>query len=500
MRVLAAPTALRLLATGVAAVTLGSWALVAAVHANDTFHVTHVSGAWLGLAWYVDHGVLYPPLFDGDAFGGTRFMPLQILVYAAAAPTLGGSVLGAKLIVYTIALLLLGGVFAVARIVSGSTVLALGLLAVLLSSGTGLWAATAVSGDALPVLLQLAAVVLVARAPERRPAMPVLVAGLLCALAVLTKLTALWAPAAILLWLLRRDRRRAAAFLAVLGAVVLLGALLFSLLSDGRLLENVVGLSGADSLSPAAVLADALEKLVELAHSSALPIVVLAPLVLADVLIALSTRTTTLFHLSFLCSIPILLVVLADPGTDFNHLLDISVLGVILVADLWRRAAGRSGRRGLLPATIMLALVLSVLLGYRQELGHEALAAAKSATGRDRAETFALRPPAAEIRPSDAILSEDPYVPLSLDRRPVVLDAFMLLRLARAHPEWEAELISRIDARAYDKVLLIRRARPDRWWERNHFGTRIVMAIARNYRLARPRPGWRGLWLYVPRG
>lgn len=487
------------LAALLVALTFVSWALVAVVHADDTYHVSHVSGAWLGLARYVDHGILYPPLFDGDAFGGTRFMPIQFVAYAGAAALFGGYVLGAKLVVYTTALLLFGAVFVVVRMLGCPPLLGLGVLAPLLATQTGLWAATAVSGDALPVLLQLAALALVARDRGRPGSRPVIGAGLLCALAVLSKLTALWAPAAILLWLVWQSRRLAILFLASLGTMFLLGGTFFALLSDGRLFENVIGLSGSSSLSLGAVLRDSPEKLFDLVQSSARPMVILAPLIFADVLVALVTRRVTPYHLGFFFAVPILLVVLADPGTDYNHLLDICVLGLVLVAHLWARTATHSGPLGLLPATIVLALVWSVAAGYRQELGPDAKTAGEIASGRDETTAFDLRPPHAEIRPTDRILSEDPYVPLSLDQRPVVLDAFMLLRMARAHPDWQAQLISRLDARAYDKVLLMRRLEPDRWWERNHFGLPIVTAIGRNYRLARPEPGWRGLWFYVPR-
>ena len=47
-----------------------SVSLVVVAHLNDTYHIDHVAGAWLGLAKYASSGVVYPPLYDGTHFGG----------------------------------------------------------------------------------------------------------------------------------------------------------------------------------------------------------------------------------------------------------------------------------------------------------------------------------------------------------------------------------------------------------------------------------------------
>ena len=57
----------------------------------------------------------------------------------------------------------------------------------------GLLATTSIHGDTLPVVFQFGALLLVLRGSRRGIA----VAGLLCALAFLTKLSAVWAPIAI---------------------------------------------------------------------------------------------------------------------------------------------------------------------------------------------------------------------------------------------------------------------------------------------------------------
>ena len=111
---------------------------------------------------------------------------------------------------------------------------------------------------------------------------------------------------------------------------------------------------------------------------------------------------------------------------------------------------------------------------------------------------YAVHPLADRVDATDAILSEDPYVPLSLGRRPVVLDPFMLLRLDQIDPGAVDVLIARIERRDFDFVVTIEPldgsdtsdltaavgdvpTEGDSWWNHYHFGLRVVGAIRRNY-------------------
>ncbi len=480
----------------VALLTIASGVLVAVVHANDAYHVGHVSGAWLALAQYVNEGTLYPPLYDGNAFGGTRYMPLQILLYAGTANVVGGDVLAAKLVVYATAVLLLVVMFLILRGMGCPLVVRVGLLAALLASFTGFWAATAVAGDALPLVLQLTAVALAAHG-ERKSL--VAAAGALCALAVLAKFTALWAPAAILIWLLRRDRRLAGIFLGSLVGTFVAGIAAFGFASDGRLFDNVLGLSGSSFLGFQSVFLDSPGKFIGLSEGAARPVAILVPFALLGLVLGVAERRITIYHLSLVLAFPLLLVVLADHGTDSNQLLDVCALTVLVAGGLWAHGEARSAPGPApLSAALVLALLWSVGVGFHQDVRPEAIRAAKILVGRAGTEAFALRPPAHHLQPTDSILSEDPYVPVSLGQRPIVLDAFMLLRIANTHPEWRSELIARLDAQEFDTVVLTRSLDKSRWWQTKSFGPAIVDAIARNYRPA-GRLGWRQLRMYVPR-
>src|SRR5215470_16280801 len=70
----------RLIAGAVGVLGFGSWLILAAAHRDDLYRAGFVAGAWLELVRSAAHGLLYPPLFDGGYFGGTRYMPLTILL------------------------------------------------------------------------------------------------------------------------------------------------------------------------------------------------------------------------------------------------------------------------------------------------------------------------------------------------------------------------------------------------------------------------------------
>ena len=69
----------------VAVTSTAAWLALGLSHLGDRYKVGHVQGIWMALAQYAHEGTLYPPLSDGVRFGGTRYMPLPIVLNAAAS-------------------------------------------------------------------------------------------------------------------------------------------------------------------------------------------------------------------------------------------------------------------------------------------------------------------------------------------------------------------------------------------------------------------------------
>ena len=87
-------------------------------------------------------------------------------------------------------------------------------------------------------------------------------------------------------------------------------------------------------------------------------------------------------------------------------------------------------------------------------------------------------------------------LPVSLGRRPVILDPFMLARLEAERPEVVEALARRIERREFDVVVLIYNL-TSRWWYTDiHLGPTVSTAICRAYQ----RVGMvAGQVLYTPR-
>jgi hypothetical protein len=469
---------------------LVAWVLIAVVHVTDRFQLTHVGGARMALAQYAaHHAALYPPLVDGGFFGGTRFMPLPIALHALMARVTGEYLASGKLVSYLAMAALLATVYLALRRVGCPRGVAAAFTSVILLTQAGFEVGTGIYADAIPVVLQLGAILVVMSG--RRWRLPL--AASLCALALFSKQSALWGPAAIVLWLLLRDRRSALKFG---GAFAGSTAVLFGiadLVTHGRIL-SVVAMTFSGELGNGVS-----RSLTALGWFpiGAIPWAILMPFAVYALATSLRRRRVTIYQLALVAAFAILLVILSDVGTSWNHSLDVVVLASLVGGELWgtdRDPPTPSWIRGTGVATIALAVALSSIL----VVGRPAAHAIRSALGGPSPRSIAVPPLAQYVDPGDAVLSQDPSIPVLYGRRPVIEDPFMLLRVGRAHPRWVAPLVQSIRDQRFDEVVLMQRIdTAPRWyfsqWE---MGTPVIRAVRDAYRLEARAEGY---YVYVPR-
>jgi hypothetical protein len=485
------PAWLAVSSVAIGALILASWIFLAVAHADDRYRLDHVSGARIALARSAQEGVLYPELFDGERYGGTRFMPLPFVVHGLLAGITDEYLFSGKLLAYAATLGLLATMVFALRRVGCPVPLQVLLPALVLTTPTALSDSMNLRADVLPLVFQLLAVVLVSGS-ERTSV--VVVAGVLAALALFTKTTALWAPLAIVAWLLFRGRGRLGWFIAsyVGSSVALL--LAFIVASDGRIVENVLGLAGSGVDARSIVLAP--YRFIHLLVSDATPAWAILPLAGVVVWLASVERRASIYVVGLAFALLVLLVVLTDVGTGWNQLIDVVVLAAVVTGELAGRVEAQTrteGSRHRLGAMIVglallwfstVGLVVTLVPDVRATISGELNSRAIPLEGLADANT--------------AILSEDPYVPVSLGQPPVVLDPFMLLRLGRDRPEAVQELIGRIRSQEFELVVLVEPLEPlnRAWWNELHFGSDVVDAIDRAYRFAGRVEGY---YLYEPR-
>jgi hypothetical protein len=357
-----------------------------------------------------------------------------------------------------------------------------------LTTAAGLAASMNMRSDLLPLALQLVAVWIVTR--DGGVGATAASAGL-SALALLSKLSALWAPIAIVLWLLPRDRRRLAWYLAVyIGAAAALFAI-FTALSGGRIVENVFGLSTA-GVTGIRSLALSPYRFVHLLVAEATTIWAVVPLAAVCAWISGRRAGNAIYALSAVSALVVTLVVLLDVGTGANQLVDLSVLVAIVIGTAGGSLRGGQSLLGTPVGTLAgLTVLWAVATGSIVTLAPPVLSVVEG-------EPPATAEPLADIAGSaTSMLSEDPYVPISLGQVPIVLDPFMLPRLAHAAPEAIPDLVRRIERREFDLVVLVEPLEPVErpWWTELDLGIEVARAIARSYRFAGTADGY---FVYEP--
>jgi hypothetical protein len=165
------------------AIVVAMVAALAVVHVDDRYGVSAASGVWMGLAAAAHDGVWYPPVYAHGFFGGTRYMPLPIVLQLGGHLVSNEYLVSAKLLIYAVNVALYALVFRAARRQSGSRVVAFAIVATVLTSSAAATTTLGFRWDALATLLQLAAVELVLGKTTSRATVS---GGLLCRLAITT--------------------------------------------------------------------------------------------------------------------------------------------------------------------------------------------------------------------------------------------------------------------------------------------------------------------------
>jgi hypothetical protein len=184
-----------------------------------------------------------------------------------------------------------------------------------------------------------------------------------------------------------------------------------------------------------------------------------------------------------------------DVGTGWNQLVDVAVLSVVVIGELVGgndgRHASRAGRDLIVPI-VGLVLLWSLTTGFVVTLVPDVLDTVRGSV------SYRVDPLAGLANRSTTVLSEDPYVPVSLGQVPVVLDPFMLPRLAERRPGAVEDLVRRIRRQEFQLVVLVVPLEPvdGSFWADEDFGSDVIHAVADAYRYAGRVQGY---FVYVPR-
>lgn len=197
----------------------------------------------------------------------------------------------------------------------------------------------------------------------------------------------------------------------------------------------------------------------------------------------------TIFQLSVLSELPIVLMVMADSGTDYNHLMDMVVLMPIATFDLTKNLAwdsvGARVARSLIIVAVLVGSSVALISNASSEVT-EVIAEGFERPAAALPPEFDPRPFGSELGSARTVLSEDPYVSLSRGDRPIVIDAFMFHRIARQHPQLAEPLRADVERESFDAIVLtedLDLPHTLEWFRDVQFGLPIYLAMKDHYRL-----------------
>ena len=449
--------------------------------------ISFASGVMITMAADLKDGIFYRPLFDSGGYGGTRYFPTYFCLHALLFKV-GMPVLLSAYVLSTAAIVgLILGTFRLLRELGVEPWLAACSAVVLLAAGSVQMSLCTPQADGLAAALNVWGLAVIARPPHsgRR----ILLASLLFTLAWSAKLTTVFGLAAALVWLLATGYRRVPLLLAAetgCGYLMVAGAMIGA--SQGRVIDifKACASGGADWK----FIASGPWRMTSMAAYTDPGLVLFA--VLGLVVLAFVAFSAKLLHdlpaLFLIATVAITIMIFGSPGTAGNHLLDVQVASVILLAT-WVANASSPFRKQLAVYALALLTVIAAIPILRH---------IKTWSGWYHPHQF--QQVIEVIGPTNKpILAENPIIPVLAGQRPYVLDPWMV-RLLRTHsPGFEQPLLQRLRNRDFSAVVLNTDAslKGVRWWyDTVAFGPGFVPALLDNYRLVQVIDKD---WIYVPR-
>jgi heme exporter protein D len=477
-----------------AAGVVGASLAVHAWHAVSTaVYVDFVTGVWLTLANDLVHGVFYRDLVGPDGYGGTRYFPLYFTSIGALM-RLGLSPLAAGFLVSGLAAALF--VAGIRRVL-----LRFGLPPAVAAAGAVfVFAPSFAQQGSLAIRSDILAAALtiwgldssLTAADQEEPGTRSLAAAAVCfTLAFATKVTSLYAPAAVVLSFVWMARPGAAIRLGgMVAAGVTATVAVVAAASGGRAIESwrAVAFAGAGMAEWLRSVPDTFVTQV-LGPSRVFTSVLLAAS--AGWLIMVRARGPKMLIVLFPITIMATTVVLASPGTSYtNQLFDAFAVSLVVIG-WW--LAHYPGVRSLAMAVLLILSLLAARQSLRPVMTEELRQRTMEFTG---ARAALVRDLAAAPGP---VLSEAPELLAVTGSRPYLLDPFMLRVLSVHRPELLGQLNRDLETRRFFRVILMfdpdsRRGRG--WYTNVDFGPSVMPRILANYELAEVRAGFH---VYRPR-
>jgi len=404
------------------------------------------SGVWAALANDFAEGVLYRPVFDGSGYGGTRYMPLFFVLYGSLISIFHDPVTAGLLLSLATLIFLDLGIYFLLRETETPIPIAVPLTFLVHASISVQLLTLQTRGDFLAAGMNVWGILLALKY-LRTNSWGVLTLSACCFLgAIFTKFTTVVGLIAIVLYFLIREKRASALYLTgltVFSTLVLLWGI--NELSHGKALASF----------QACILGG-----INIGYALKAPlwfviIIVRDPFFLALLCLAiyLMMRIKTDHWKSFVplyfgFSLISTVAIFTSPGTDSNHLIDLLIACILVLAFHFQRDMNFQKAYNL----CFLFIIFGIWFMWIPE----------TISIKDRIETAGrptrdtIRAIAQELGPQRKnLLSENPMIPLLMGQHPIVMDSFSLRIIAQKSPAVQTDFTRKIEDQFFDAIILL---------------------------------------------
>lgn len=406
----------------------------------------NTSGVWAALANDFAEGVLYRPVFDESGYGGTRYMPLFFVLYGLFISFFNDPVTAGLSLSLTTMLFLDLGIYFLLREMGVPKSIAIPLTFLVHASISFQLLTLETRGDFLAAGMNVWGMLLALK-HLRTNSWGVLTLSGLCFLgAIFTKFTTIGGLAVVTLMFLIQKKRSSALFLVGLVAISTL-TLLWGVneLSQGKALASfqACALGGFN-------LGYALKTPLWFAS-----VTIQDPYFFAMMCLGIYLMTKikvqewkSFAPLYFGFSLLTTFAIFSSPGTDSNHLIDLLIASILLMAVQFKKEEPFSKTYNLCFLFIIAGNLFMAIPGTISIKDHI------EPVGRPtRATIQAIQEKLGSDKKN--LLSENPLVPLLLGQRPFVMDAFSLRLMAQKSPEVQADFTQKIENHFFEAIVLL---------------------------------------------
>ena len=402
-----------------------------------------VTGAWVGLAMDLRDGIFYRPLYsEATGFGGTRFFPLFFTIHALLMKVSGTTFISGYIISIFSGLLLLGACYRLLRKMEIESTIIFGLIALLVSTFSIQLGFVSIRSDILPVALNIIGIAFILSDYDIKYKR--ILASLFFVLAFSAKVTAVSGLVSVFLWLVLNKRMKDAFWILLLtasGYVLFIAGLYLA--TSGRIYTIFTECSsgGANLLTAISAPFKFSKKIIKY------DIVCMLSSLWAMLVICRYKKALIkdLFFLFWLFSILITVFIFTSPGTEYNHIVDVTVASVLLTGSMIYQ--NKFHNKKLFMKLFSVLLIFAVV--------YNAFWLSDLIIDKNKHVDVKFPKEIVDVCRSNngIVIAERPILPVLANKKPYVLDSFMLRILVTKDNDIKMALLDGVNQRKYSAII-----------------------------------------------